>query len=135
MDRIEEIRREVTNNSLSIDEINAYLELVIRLKFENIDNDKEYNKLSHIQEYLEHKVDINNHVNLNLISLLNLFFLPLGVIVGYFGMNFNSMGVNTLSKGVYKEQDGFRLVIMLSVISFIISYLIHNYHHTRRKYY
>jgi len=73
-------------------------------------------------------------VNLNLISLLNLF-LPLGVIVGYFGMNFNSMSVNTLNKGVLKEQNGFRLVMILSVLSFIISYLINNYHHTRRKYY
>ena len=90
---------------------------IIELKFENIDNNKEYTELSHIQEYLNHKINIKNQININLLSFMNILFLPLGIIVGYFGMNFNSMGNVTLNRGILKEINGTQLVIGLTIIS------------------
>lgn len=126
---IEQIRQKVLNNNLTTTEINNYLERVILLKFENIDDDKKYKKLSHIQEYLEYKINNKNQININLLSYINILFLPLGIIVGYFGMNFNSMGNPTLKKGIFKESNGLKLVIVLTIVSCIISYLVYNYHH------
>ena len=126
---ISKLKDELLKKKLSSKELHKYMDEIIKLKFENIDNNKEYTELSHIQEYLNHKINIKNQININLLSFMNILFLPLGIIVGYFGMNFNSMGNVTLNRGILKEINGTQLVIGLTIISFIISYYVYNYHH------
>jgi len=127
MDEINKLESEL-NEKLSIQDINKYLEEVIKLKRKNINNNSEYKILSHIQEYLEYKLNKKNHQNISLLSFVNTLFLPLGIIVGYFGMNFNSMGNPTLSKGILKDFDAYQLVGVLFFVSFIASFYLFNYH-------
>ena len=61
---------------------------------------------------------------LNFMTLLNLIFLPLGIIVGYFGMNFKSMNH---SNGIFSVKYGNTFVILLFIIFIIIFTLIYFY--------
>ncbi len=123
MDEINKLESEL-NNNLSIQDINKYLEKVIKLKRKNINNNSEYKLLSHIQEYLEYKLNKKNHQNISLLSFVNTLFLPFGIIVGYFGMNFKSLGNPALNKGILKDYDAFQLVGVLFFLSFIVSLYI-----------
>ena len=68
--------------------------------------------------------------SIDLIAIINLVFLPLSVIVGWFGMNFQSMGAPTLkNNGIFGIKYGqtfiFGLFIFFTVIT--LNFLIHNY--------
>tara|TARA_B100001758_G_scaffold183855_1_gene160558 strand:+ start:8430 stop:8942 length:513 start_codon:yes stop_codon:yes gene_type:complete len=61
---------------------------------------------------------------LNTISLINLIFLPLAVITGYFGMNFIHMGpFKNAKKGIYTFKNPNIFVGTLMVVSTIIMML------------
>ena len=126
---IQKLKDEIMKEKLSPKELDKYMDEIMELKFKNIDNNKEYKQLTHIQEYLNQKINSKNQININLLSFINILFLPLGIIVGYFGMNFNSMGNPTLNKGILKEMNGTQVIIILTIISFIASYYVYNYHH------
>jgi len=90
----------------------VYLELRLRLnhimnEVEKEKNEKyrgekvdEYNKtmdkikseLDLLNEELQRETDENQSYTLNMLTLVETIFLPLGVLTGYFGMNFSSMG-------------------------------------------
>ena len=126
---IQKLKDEIMKKKLSSKELDKYIDEIMELKFKNIDNNKEYKQLSHIQEYLNQKINSKNQININLLSFINILFLPLGIIVGFFGMNLYSMGNPTLNKGILKEMNGTQVIIILTIISFIASYYVYNYHH------
>ena len=78
-----------------------------RLKF--IDHN-----LKNLESYLNLKISAINTKNLNIIVIIGLISAPLGIITGYFGMNFNRMTV-------FKHSNPNLFVIL---IFFIISMLI-----------
>jgi Mg2+ and Co2+ transporter CorA len=55
-------------------------------------------------------------------------FLPLGFIVGYFGMNFKSMGSPSLNSGVFSIKHVEKFIAGLSLFIMIIVAVIYNLH-------
>ncbi len=77
-----------------------------------------------ISKYAEYIIDSRTSMSMNLIALVNLLFLPITVIVGYYGMNFNSMGVIKGTKGIFSIIHAQRFVLSLCIISMIIMGLL-----------
>jgi uncharacterized membrane protein len=75
-------------------------------------------KLFH--EYKEEVINNEFKSSIGLVALINAIFLPLGVIVGYFGMNFKSMGSPTNNKGILSSKYGQEIVWVLMIGSIII---------------
>lgn len=65
------------------------------------DNDK---KLEFYIKYVQHQESILKGFESHLLTLIATIFLPLSFIVGFFGMNFKSMGAPSLSKGIFNIQ-------------------------------
>lgn len=60
--------------------------------------------------------------SISLIAIINLIFLPLTVIVGWFGMNFESMGAPTLrNKGIFGIKYGQTFVFALFMLFTVIT--------------
>lgn len=79
-------------------------------------------KMSVLKDYNLNILHLSKVNKLNLITLINLIFLPLGIIVGYFGMNFKSM-----NDGIFSINNGNFFVILLFIIFIIIFTLIYLY--------
>ena len=62
------------------------------------DNDK---KIEFYIKYVQHQGSILKGFESHLLTLIATIFLPLSFIVGFFGMNFKSMGAPSLSKGIF----------------------------------
>ena len=123
MDEIINLENKI-KNELSKEDINKYTEQTMELKRKYLNDQEKFTILSHIQEYLKYKMDINNHKNLNILSFINTLFLPLGIIVGFFGMNFKSMGSPTNSRGIF-TYDPLNIILICSFISILFSYIIY----------
>ena len=61
---------------------------------------------------------------LSQLAILSAIFLPLTFIVGWFGMNFNSMGAIKGTKGIFSIIHGQRFVMSLCITSMIIMGLL-----------
>lgn len=79
-------------------------------------NDKQLDKLNEM-----HRNDLhyNSFRNISLLTIINLVVLPIGIIVGYFGMNFKKMN-NILS--INKPQLFMLLLCILSSIILLVFY-------------
>jgi len=90
-------------------------------------NDHRINKLNDM-----HKNDIHYYgiKNLSLLTIINLIALPIGIIVGYFGMNFRNMGAPTQGKNnILNIKYPHLLVLSCCIISSIIFvYLFNRYY-------
>ena len=73
-------------------------------------------------KYLEHQSRYLNFFSNNILTLVATIFLPLTFITGFFGMNFKSMGVPSLKKGIFniKHADawigGFSIICVIVMI-------------------
>jgi hypothetical protein len=83
---------------------------------------------------LQYRLDIRTHTNIDTIAKISFVFLPLSFIVGYFGMNFTSMGIaghNVNKKGILMWKYGHESVIIvlltIIVISIGIIYYLQNF--------
>ena len=106
------------------------MELKIKLYLKKLDTKYKKNidllddKINILKDYNLNILHLNKVKKLNLMTLINLVFLPLGIIVGYFGMNFKSM---TYSNGIFSVKYGNTLVILLFIIFIILFTLIYFY--------
>lgn len=106
-------------NSTSVKSILDSLYELKRLNFEN-KNTKEIEKINIYTEYMNHQLNVLNHLRNQLITLITTIFLPLGFIVGFFGMNFKSMGAPTLKKGILNFKHAHITIFILSILSIIV---------------
>ena len=109
-------------------ELNHMAEKVFALKKKYIENDKEYKVLQHMHEILHHERKKMDSLKMTIISALGTIFLPLGFIVGYFGMNFKSMGSPSLSTGVFSTKHVEKFIAGLSILMVILVVAIYKLH-------
>jgi len=123
--RTNEVRKEflyieIVKNLMSVkeQEITSETELV-----EGIKNMRDNLKL--IDSYESRNDMIGQKKALDILTLISLIFLPIGVIVGYFGMNFGSMG-NPIGNnpGILNVKYGQILVFFLFFLSIGITLII-----------
>ncbi len=82
--------------------------------------------LDNIDEIIEKLISYNQNTlkpdyTTEFANIVNIIYLPLAVITGYFGMNFATMGVhNPKDKGVYNENQGQFFVLTISAIVIIV---------------
>jgi Mg2+ and Co2+ transporter CorA len=109
-----------------------YLNLVYnneKLKYPKKDFSKEDTKMDtindnikSIQTYEKNIILKTQKKNIDILSIVNLIFLPLSFIVGYYGMNFVSMGTTCKNIGGpynFKYGQVFVWLLVLIVIGFI----------------
>jgi Mg2+ and Co2+ transporter CorA len=96
-----------------------------RLAIKNND-DTHIKKINFYIDYLENIVNHLNSLQQNIFSMIGTIFIPLSFIVGFFGMNFKSMGAHTLKKGIYTIKHAqhklgfvFLLIITLTILFYI----------------
>lgn len=109
-------------------ELNYVTEKVFALKKKYIENEKEYKVLQHMHEILHHERDKMDSLKMTIISALGTIFLPLGFIVGYFGMNFKSMGSPSLNSGVFSIKHVEKFIAGLSILMVIFVVAIYKLH-------
>lgn len=102
-------------NTFTHSDIDRLSKKVFALKKKYIENEKNYRVLKHIHEILHHERSKLNSLKMSVISTMGSIFLPLGFIVGYFGMNFQSMGSPSLNSGVFSVKHIDKFVIGISV--------------------
>jgi len=109
--------------------------ILLKIKFfsiksliiENPEKSKEYPHLDNNIAELEDISKIYKNINIynenisqnnfidNFPNIIQIIFIPLGVLVGYFGMNFQSMGVPSLKRGTYTFKHGQKYLLGLSL--------------------
>ena len=99
-----------------------FMERTFELEKKYLDNtSKEWQKISHFSTYLRYKYNLNEAFKSHLLTLISTIFLPLGVIVGFFGMNFKSMGAPSLrNTGIFNVKHAEKVIVGISVVSSII---------------
>ena len=120
-------------NSLHVLTMQFHKKLIILKNYlngldkENTSDYKEYEIiLDNIEENLERLISYNQNMikpdyTTEFANIVNIIYLPLAVITGYFGMNFSSMGVHSKKdSGVYNENRGQLFVFTISAIVIIV---------------
>ena len=75
-------------------------------------------------EYLNHQLNVLNANRNQLLTIIATIFLPLGFIVGFFGMNFKSMGTPTEGKGILNLKHGEIIVFVFSILFIVVGILL-----------
>ena len=78
-------------------------------------------ELKNIEIFNSMIVNLKKKKKMETLTLINTIFLPLGLIVGYFGMNFKSMGVPSDINGILTVKHGQQLVLIIFLIVTFIS--------------
>ena len=111
-------------NSLNLNNvtINKYKNKLIHLEKYFIDDSykKEWNKIQRLHKYLDNMLNQRRDLLASILTIITTIFLPLGVIVGYFGMNFKSMGVPSLKKGIFNMPHAQHYIFWLGLISSLL---------------
>lgn len=90
-------------------------------------NNAKYNdKIEHYIAFLTYVLSDLNSLQDNIFSMIGTIFIPLSFIVGFFGMNFKSMGVPSLKKGIFtikyaqhKLASIFFIIIFFTIMLYI----------------
>lgn len=80
-----------------------------------------------IDDYLESIAQQRQQKSLDILTYINLIFLPLTLITGYFGMNFRAMGNPALSKGILAHSNAHSFVFALFFGSIMLFTLLYRY--------
>lgn len=104
--------------------INRMMSRVYALKEVNLENDTRFKILTHIEDVLKYENEKLNHFKSTVMTLVNTVFLPLGVLTGFFGMNFASMGNPDIKKGILSVKNSETFVFGLMFFFFIVTLLM-----------
>ena len=123
--------RELTSEIAHIRNKMLYISLLYSQdKIENPDKDwtkldKIFNilqkNLKYINTYEETNIIRDQKSNINILTWINIIFLPLTLIVGYYGMNFASMGSPSKSSGPFSMRYGQLWVFGLFLSAIILT--------------
>lgn len=83
-----------------------------------------------IEEYIQLKNNEGMNNTLDTLTYLNTLFLPLGLITGYFGMNFIELGnppTKSNKKAIFAIQNPNVFIGILFIISIIATYFVMKY--------
>ena len=105
---------------------NDYIQDIYDLKQKNLANPKAYNVLEHMEKYLQFQNQKLDSRKNTIISLISTIFIPFGVITGYFGMNFASMGNPGIKKGILSSRDSEKHLFVLFVTIALFVVLVHH---------
>jgi len=92
----------------------------VKIKKDRERLDKISHKIKLLDNYNSMIIEYKQKNSLNIIALMSLIFLPLTLITGYFGMNFEGMGAPSKSKGIFTIGKPNYFVFLLFIISIII---------------
>jgi Mg2+ and Co2+ transporter CorA len=82
-----------------------------------------------IDDYLSDLVQHAQQKSLNNLTYINLIFLPLTLITGYFGMNFKAMGNPVHGRGILSHSHGQTVVFILFIASVMLFTFVYRYRH------
>ena len=116
------------------------LKIFLGISFYKLKNDSNYknnaklNNLIEKLDYIKKNIDLINDFNsqlsdkkrsssLNTLTRVNTIFLPLTLIVGYFGMNFQSMGAPSDKTGIFTLKYGQGFVFFLMLLSIVVIFI------------
>lgn len=118
-----QFEKKILNINLNQNDIEKLINELYKLKKKYINDIRNTKLLDNIHNYLKYKLNKIESRKRHILTLTNLIFLPLGIIVGYFGMNFKSMGNKGIKNGILsiKYANIFTIVLFLISIVFVIS--------------
>ena len=76
--------------------------------------------LTFLDRYYNNIIQMKQKQSIDSLTLVTFVFLPLTLITGYFGMNFNAMGSPKIGSGVFTWKRGEHFVFFLFIISIVI---------------
>ena len=91
---------------------------LFQFQLENYKNNKHDNdkKIDFYIRYVKYQENVLKGFESHLLTLIATIFLPLSFIVGFFGMNFKSMGAPSLSKGIFNIPHAQLHIFWVSII-------------------
>lgn len=105
----------------------AINKLYVFKKIASYENIKKYNdKIDFYLDYLKYIKNDLDSLHQNIFSMIGTIFIPLSFIVGFFGMNFRSMGVPSLKKGILNlkhASDKLAILFLIIIFSTIYFYI------------
>jgi len=75
-------------------------------------------------DVIQYEIDFSTNKSIDTLSKISFIFLPLSFIVGYFGMNFTTMGMvghNVDKKGILMWKHGHLFIKGLLIFTFVLS--------------
>lgn len=120
IEKLNKIDEKLVNEKHTIKLLNEYHSLKKEiLEKEITTDDKIFNKVNKkiklIDDYISYSNSLKQKNNLDFLTLINTVFLPIGIIVGYYGMNFSGMGNPTLKNGVLSMKNPQSYILKLSI--------------------
>ena len=118
------LKKNLLDNKHSLSQLYSYKDDIYKLKIKNNSNQKNIRLLDDMDNHIDYKINKIQHEKTKILTVISTIFLPLGFIVGFFGMNFKSMGVPSLKYGIFtiihseKFIFGLSLLSIFSVLSF-----------------
>lgn len=125
---IEEIFNKVkTIKKFTHENIKLLKKNTFALKLKYATNERLYRIIENIESNLDEENRNLSNMKMTIISALGTIFLPLSFIVGYFGMNFNSMGNPTLKRGILATKHVDKFILSLSLFCIVIVSIVYYY--------
>ena len=99
-----------------------YIQEIYELKQKYLTNNQAYDILEHIESFLKYQNQKLDSYKNTIISIISTIFIPFGVITGYFGMNFSSMGNPGIKDGILasKNSEKYLFIMFVTIALFIV---------------
>lgn len=107
-------------DTLTEDKLNQLIKNVFKEKLINIQDEYIIKQLDQLERIIKFQLNALQSKKRDYFTLANLIFLPLGFIVGFFGMNFRSMGTPSLKTGILTIPHGEKFVFSISLLSSLL---------------
>ena len=107
----------------SVQSNSDYLDQIYYLKKKLILDSTGLESLNRFEEFVQNQIQKSLNFKTSLLAVIATIFLPLTFVVGYFGMNFKSMGVPSLKHGIFTIKHGQHYIFFLALIIVLLMVL------------